>query len=397
MSTWSSEPSAPPSQLPELIQGMVRDGLGPSEIRRRLHLLLPGIAPRDLEPLLLRRDVARPDTDPLRGQQLSDLQIRLGVEIVAAITQRVQPDPLAALRIPRADLGILDALIEDFDPSGQILRAALGLIAALRRQQPEGAAPELSEALYRRMRRDIELVADMPPGRELHWPAPAQVVSERLGQGDWDRAMAAVGMGVGGPVRPQAEPAHRGTAPQSAAVEVEALDDPGFGLITAPGLGEEDQEEAWESLHDRLAEDLSDVAWKDALVVRYRALPGQPWPPSAWARTGPEGAVVYLSGVGATSTMWPWRGEFFRSGRWREPTDHGMAWNTGPLPIPAAAEQLIEGLRFGRDCSDPNRFRWGVGEAEEGDTPGRRISPGSAGAAPSSPAASVTALQPRGR
>lgn len=347
---------APAVSLPEVIRSMAHDDLPPAEIRRRLHLLFPDEPPRAFERMLRRQDFTpEPTAGPWPSLEPTDHHIRIGVEVIAALAADLQPRPESALTLETAVHTAVEALTVEFDPSGHTLRQSLGLIAALRDRIEAGAAPELSKSTYRRVLQDIALAADLPPQVLLSWPVSAQVVAERLGGGDWHQALAAVGL-AGAP----------GTeGPHTAADDVLELDDPGIGLVAAPEPQDEQPEHVWDELRDRLAADLAVVPWRGVLVLRYIPLPGMPWPPVAWARTGPDGARTSLSGIGSSSTTWPWERSYFDEGHWRAPTDQGSTWNAGPLDFTAAAERMVEGLRFGRSCNDPYRYRWGADDSAQ--------------------------------
>lgn len=341
----------PATPLEQRIRSLLRRGLPPAELRRRLHLLFPDEPPRSFDALLRQHDLLQePLPHPIPLQNPTDRHIRLGVEIVAALAAGLQPRPESALSLDSWVYTALDELTEQYDPSGQAMSHTLGLIAALRDRMTAGTAPEVSESAYREVLQDIVLMVDLPPGLELGWPASPEVVAKRLGGGDWGRALAAIGL-IAAP----------GSArPRTAVEDVLQLDDPGIGLVAVPEPQDDEPEHVWDELHDRLAADLAAVPWHGVLVVRYDPPPDRLRPPVAWARTGPDGARICLSGFGGTSTSWPWEDSYFEEGRWRAPADQATAWNAGPLGFHAAAELMVEGLRFGRACNNPYRYRWGV-------------------------------------
>lgn len=367
----------PADTLPEAIRSMARAGLSPAEIRRRLHLLFPDEPPRTFERMLRRQDFT---PEPTGGAQpsveLTDHHLRLGVELVAALAAGLQPRPESALALDTEVFTAIDELTVEFDPSGYTLRLGLGLIAALRDRVEAGAAPELRESTYRQVHQDIVLSAALSPAVLISWPVSAEIVAERLGDGDWQRALATVGL--------TGTPSTEG--PRTAADDVLELDDPGIGLVAAPEPQDDEPEHVWDELRDRLAADLAAVPWRGVLVLRYIPLPGLSWPPVAWARTGPEGVRISLSGFGGSSTTWPWEASYFDEGRWRAPSDQGSTWNAGPLGFAAAAERMIEGLRFGRACNDPYRYRWGADDGQHDEE--------TAGAAVTGAYATVLPLEP---
>lgn len=347
-----------PDAPAELVAAMAQAGLSSADVRRRLHTLFPDQAPSFWTPWLRRGVFDEPVGR--RRAPYQESQLRLGVEVVAAVAEGLAPDPHAALLLEPEDIDALEDLTGDYDPSGAILANCMMLIGALRGRIRAGERPVLSQSRYQELLMDVRLVADVPEAHRLRWhPAPS-VVARRLGDGDWSRALAALGMDGGQPALLPAEA-------QPVAREVQELDDPGIGLIAAPADSEQRPEHVWDELRERIEEELAVLAWKDVLVLRYTALPDQGIaPPSAWARTGPDGTTVCLSGVNGPTALWPREDSYFRQAPWREPVDRGVAWNAGPLRFQAAAQLMVEGMRLGRLCTDPYRFCWGVGDAETG-------------------------------
>ncbi|WP_144793515.1 hypothetical protein [Kocuria palustris] len=350
-----------PAAPGQIVAAMAAAGLSPGDVRRRLHMLYPDL-PLSFWAPWLRRGLFAEHSEPPGGRRAphDDRLLRLGVELVAAIALRLAPDAADALLLAQEDLDALEDLLGEYDPSGAILAECLKLIGAMRRRIDAGARPLLSESAYHELLVDIRLVGDAPEALRLAWPPAASVVSWKLGGGDWTRALASLGLDGG-------QPSASAAPPPRAAREVQELEDPGIALVAAPAGADAEPEHVWDELRDRLAEELAGVAWKDVLVLRYSALPGQDVPPSAWARTGPDGTHVHLSGVDGSSARWPREDSYFDDARWRRPSVEGVAWNAGPLPFVAAAELMVEGMRFGRLCSDPYRFCWGVGDAGAAD------------------------------
>lgn len=343
----------------QVADSLVASGLAPADIRRRLHTLFPDRAPSSWDDWLRRDVLGEPAALP--RPPYDERQLRLGVEIVAALAEGLTPDPCGAALLTSEDVDILEDLTGRYDPSGAILANCLTLIGALRRHVRSGRRPVLRPSRYQELLLETRLVVDAPQAHQLRWPPAAAVVAHRLGDGDWARALAGIGLDGGQPCEPRqrALPTAR---------EIQELDDPGIGLIAAPAAAHEWPDETWDELRDRLLDELEELAWKDLLVLRYSGAAQEeaPPPPSAWARTGPDGAVVSLSGVNGSSALWPLDEDYFLGDRWRQPAHGGIAWNCGPVPASEAAELMIEGMRFGRMCANPYRYRWGVGDAETG-------------------------------
>lgn len=347
-----------PTDVPEQVADeLVASGLAPADIRRRLHTLFPDIAP-SFWAAWLRRDLLG-EPAPLERPPYDDRQLRLGVEVVAAVAEGLEPDPRAAALLSPEDVDILEDLTGRYDPSGAILANSIMLIGALRRRVLSGERPVLRQSRYQELLMETRLVADVPHSHQLRWPPAVPVVAHHLGGGDWSRALESIGLDGGQPSEPE-----RSELP--VAREIQELDDPGIGLIAAPTETGEWPPEVWDELCERILEELETLAWKDILVLRYTAAPEEdaPPPPSAWARTGPDGTVVCLSGVNRPSTLWPRADDYFLEARWRRPADGGVGWNSGPMPAREAAELMVEGMRIGRLCGNPYRFCWGVGDAE---------------------------------
>lgn len=346
--------------VPALVaDSLVASGLAPADIRRRLHTLFPDRAPSSWA-AWLRRDVLGEPVARDRAHY-DDRQLRLGVEVVAAVAEGLEPDPQATALLSPEDVDILEDLTGGYDPSGAILANSLMLVGALRQQVHSGQRPVLRQSRYQELLMETRLVADVPQSHQLRWPPAASVVARRLGGGDWARALDGMGLDGGQP----GEPRQRD---MPVAREILELDDPGIGLIAAPASTGEWPHEVWDELRDRLLDELEELAWKDILVLRYSAPPEEDAPPSpsAWARTGPDGTVISLSGVNSPSALWPRAEDYFVEPRWRQPAHGGVAWSCGPMPAEQAAELMVEGMRIGRLCGNPYRFCWGVGDAQTG-------------------------------
>lgn len=165
--------------VPALVaDSLVASGLAPADIRRRLHTLFPDRAPSSWA-AWLRRDVLGEPVARDRAHY-DDRQLRLGVEVVAAVAEGLEPDPQATALLSPEDVDILEDLTGGYDPSGAILANSLMLVGALRQQVHSGQRPVLRQSRYQELLMETRLVADVPQSHQLRWPPAASVVARRL-------------------------------------------------------------------------------------------------------------------------------------------------------------------------------------------------------------------------
>lgn len=289
----------------------------------------------------------------------SDAQIRVGVELTVFMTSQLRHDYAGAYTLDEPTFVAVQELTSVFDPSGQRTRNLLGAVAAVRAAIAHGQKFQLPPGTYEQARAQIGLRAGLEDAPA--WPVPWTEVAYRLGNGLWNRALET--MGVDAPTTrcrtsPSARPAD---APaQDAADEVQRLHDPGIGLISAVPHAEEVPESLWDRLRDLLAEDLATLPWKSQLVLKYVGS-GTGNTPSAWTNSGPQGFTCALSStVTVPVTHWPLDLAYFEEGHWEQPSSWDRPWTAGPLDAVTAAERMLDGLRFGRLCTNPYNYRWGT-------------------------------------
>ncbi|KAA9394689.1 hypothetical protein FCK90_05840 [Kocuria coralli] len=380
--------STSPSGLPRfadqhgpLIADMVDSGLRPDQIRHRFLLLHPDESPGVLDEFLNRISSRYSAEEATRfTASYSEVQIRSGVELAISEQQGLTGDWVAACMLDEPTFSSVERLTSICDPSGETTRVVLGRIAATRQAIDDGRKFSLSPDAYERVRHDIGSQSGLedPPA----WPVPWTEVAYRLGGGLWYCAMKSIGLEVGSSARGRRNclDTMKSRSSPDAALEVQKLDDPGIGVIT-PAMSSADQvpESVWDHLRDLVAEDLEALPWKSQLVLKYHC-PGRVTPPSAWAGNGPEGVTCAMSTtITVPAALWPLDEAYFAEGHWQEPATWSLPWTAGPLEPVTAAERMIDGLRFGRLCTNPYSFRWGTASipqpsaddgADQQDTPG---------------------------
>ncbi|NHU85261.1 hypothetical protein GWK18_06595 [Kocuria sp. JC486] len=341
-----------------LVADMLDRGLRPDQIRRRFLLLHPHESSALLDQLLVQLSPKyTADEAAAMTAFYTETQIRVGVELTVARIAGLEPDAEAACTLDETTFAAVEQLFSAFDPSGDTTRRILGRVAALRRSQADGCKYALAPNDYERMR--TELGRQVGLEEAPAWPAPWPEVAYRLGNGLWNSALTSLGLEVPSRHGTEVDATGRNAAPD-AAQEIQRLDDPGIGLITPYVPTEQIPESVWDELRDLIAQDLAELPWKSQLVLKYdRPIRGNS--PSAWAGSGPEGLTCALSTtVTVPATSWPLDEAYFDEGDWEEPASWDRPWTAGPLDPVTAAERMIDGLRFGRLCEDPYRFRWGT-------------------------------------
>ncbi|MCT2242669.1 TY-Chap domain-containing protein [Rothia kristinae] len=152
-----------------------------------------------------------------------------------------------------------------------------------------------------------------------------------------------------------------------AAWSVSSWTDRGIGVVghlrAEPGeTSEADAEAAWEELVGEIAQAVRDLPWNHFLTVEYETGNNLDEAPFAQAFTGPAGVEVTLvSERFLPAIVWPIDDAHLQRTGWTAPDESQPHWRQGRLEPEAAARTLVDGLRHGRDCSDPYSFRWGSG------------------------------------
>lgn len=365
--------STSPSGLPRfvdrhgpIIADMVDRGLRPDQIRRRFLLLNPAESPALLNELLRRVAARYSVTETAALTDLySEVQIRVGVELAVFEASELPEDPVAACTLDEPTFTAIEQLTGLYDPSGATTRTVLGRIGAVRAAISGGHALTLTPTTYEQVRQRLASRTGLKEAPA--WPVPWTEVAYRLGNGLWNCAMNSIGLQVESRGRGCGETSEPPRIPHTA-LDIQKLDDPGIGVIPPTLPVEEIPEESWDSLRDLIAEDLAVLPWRSQLVLKYEHT-GRGQAPSAWANNGPEGVTAAVSSIMTVpEAVWPVDQAYFEEGHWQEPLSWEQPWTAGPLPPTAAAERMIDALRFGRLCTNPYSFRWGTTAPADADT-----------------------------
>ena len=66
---------------------------------------------------------------------------------------------------------------------------------------------------------------------------------------------------------------------------------------------------------------------------------------------------------------WPISASYLTGNGWSAPDNDFPNWHKDGIPHIEAGHQILEGLRFGRDCHDASKLRWHTGEFPTGPGP----------------------------
>lgn len=138
--------------------------------------------------------------------------------------------------------------------------------------------------------------------------------------------------------------------------------DRGIGVVEQIGDEATGDEDSWRDLIAEIHQAIRDLPWKHFLTVDYETGNTGGDSPYAQAFTGPRGVdVTLVSEQFLPAILWPLDQEYLEESGWKAPTPDQWHWSRTQLSLDDAAEVLVDALRYGRDCSDPYRFRWGSG------------------------------------
>lgn len=205
-----------------------------------------------------------------------------------------------------------------------------------------------------------ELINDNAPGQgdpryEEHWVGPWQPFA------DVDAASGQA-------------PSARDRGRDAAASAGAAARDPqhwterGIGVVEHVIETATADETAWEDLTAEIAQALADLPWHHFLTVEYETGNGLNESPFAQAFTGPGGVdVTVVSEQFLPAIVWPIDDEYLTETGWTAPSESHPQWRQHRLAPERAAGVLVQGLRYGRDCTDPYKFRWGSGSFSRED------------------------------
>jgi hypothetical protein len=245
--------------------------------------------------------------------------------------------------------------------------------------------PEFSEARFRSIIADFLAYCvrnDRQPQAIFYgrWSTMAEGVqrptlaSIRHRYGSWLRALSRGRELIGAGEAISEDPRRRGwsgpwlTAEQRASADTAGAWSPQRWTDRGIGVVEHVQEEAigdesaWQDLEEELRSALAGLPWNHFLTVEYETGNTGGDFPYAQAFTGPAGVAVRLvSEDYLPAFAWPIDEDYLVETGWEAPGEEQPNWARTRLAVEEAAGAVVEGLRYGRGCPDPYRFRWGSG------------------------------------
>lgn len=267
--------------------------------------------------------------------------------------------------------------------------------------------------IARAISRDLR---DLATGSGLSWPVPANELRRRLGEGSWDAALNSVGLQIdaaaghsranyfseaargflndyeyfGSPKEVAsydswtiAEMAAGRNRPSVVAIrrhfgawesvigavmpaEIEGEYDGIVNHLRAESL----VEESWAKAGELISEILAKMPWNSFLRIQY--IDGSEGL-APYAQTSPSADGVWFEVVSERylpAEEWPLNADYLAGNGWFAPDNDFPNWYKDGIPHVEAGHQILEGLRFGRDCRDAGKLRWHTGQFPSGPGPG---------------------------
>lgn len=130
----------------------------------------------------------------------------------------------------------------------------------------------------------------------------------------------------------------------------------------------------WRELIDEIGQALLRLRPGQFLLLEYDAL--RTWDPRPYAQCAREVDSWYCEVVSQHylgATQWPIDELALRRAGWLLPDDETANWWLNAESAEATAALLVEGLRLGRMCPDPEKFAWSVGTFPSGPDGGEPL------------------------
>ena len=128
------------------------------------------------------------------------------------------------------------------------------------------------------------------------------------------------------------------------------------GSETLPGP--DDTEKCWELVHEALAEDVRWLKDDDFLLLEYTT--GDP-DYTVYGQLTPRAGGYHLEVVSnqyLPADDWPLDAGYLQQAGWTPPNDGEPNWHRFQRGPDQAADALLAGLRYGRNCSNPLELGW---------------------------------------
>jgi T3SS (YopN, CesT) and YbjN peptide-binding chaperone 3 len=131
----------------------------------------------------------------------------------------------------------------------------------------------------------------------------------------------------------------------------------------------------WQALISQLGEDAESLRVDQFVILDYtsgRRLDPDPYAQAAHA--GPDGLICeVVSDVYLPAGRWPLDEVALRRAGWSAPSQGTENWWRLVETSVDVAAVLVEGLRLGRACTDPEAFSWSVGTFPPGPGDGEPV------------------------
>jgi hypothetical protein len=328
----------------------------------------------------------------------------------------LQPDYEMALGMtPLSSVEEIRSFLGPSRPYGQ-LAEILAVIETTAQAIRAGDDAGISYSDYEEIAEAISAdLGDELPGRGDLWPVPARTVRRHLGQGFWGTALASAGL------QPTLDPhsfsapdfeeaaegfwnaGHYFGSPKDVAsydswvtVEMAAgrhrpsvvairrhfgawesvigavmpseVEDEYDGLVNHIRAQNNVQED-WAKAGELISEVLANMQWNSFLSIEYADGSDGLTP---YAQAVPKSGGVWFEIVSEQylpAEEWPIDTSYLTGNHWSAPDKDFPNWFKDGIPQIEAGHQILEGLRYGRDCRDASKLRWHTGQFPNGPGP----------------------------
>jgi hypothetical protein len=328
----------------------------------------------------------------------------------------VQPDYEMALGM--MSLSSVAEIRDFLGPGGPYGQSAeiLAVIETTAQDIRAGDDAGISYADYEEVAEAISAdLADELPRRGDRWPVPASTVRRHLGQGFWDTALAAAGLepaldpvGFSAPdfveaARGYRDGGHYFGSPKDVAsydswvtVEMAAgrrrpsvvairrhfgawesvigavmpseVEDDYDGMVNHI-RAQNDMQEDWAKAGELISQVLANMPWNSFLSIEY-ADGSDGLNPYAQAVPSADGVwFEIVSEQYLPADTWPIDTGYLTGNGWSAPNSDFPNWFKDGIPQIEAGHQILDGLRYGRDCRDASKLRWHTGHFPNGPGP----------------------------
>jgi hypothetical protein len=130
----------------------------------------------------------------------------------------------------------------------------------------------------------------------------------------------------------------------------------------------------WQALITQIGESARALRVDQFIIVDYatgRCLSPEPYAQAAHA--GPDLICEVVSGEYLPAGLWPLNEVALRRAGWSQPSPRDYNWWRLVETADQVAASLVDGLRLGRGCSDPQAFSWTVGTFPPGPGEGEPV------------------------